>query len=402
MIPNEKTDSSDGERRLFEIVIDYLAIVLRYKWMIFIITGLSAITAVAFSILSLVLPPEKSPLPNKYRAEAVLIVQELEGGGLNSVIAALGIPSPEQLGGNSGKMDYGQLALMVLESRTLIDTIIEEFNIKQRYNLEESTRTQAREAVLGRADFKYTRSGDLTSSSGILNIRFEAIDPVFARDIVNRMVELLNEWFLSKGGSTKLKKKELLENKIAEMSTEIARLETDIENFQRKYGVLTVEELANSQSQVLADLRSQLIIKEMEIKNYARFSKIEDPELTRLRAERDNIEELISLNEREFTGLDLPSLSLEFARLKMALDIQTRIFESLSEQYEIAKLTLGSEPVFQILELAEVPDEKSSPSRGKICMIVTVFALIISMLIAFLMNAIHRMRNDPSRIKRIG
>ena len=56
--------------------------------------------------------------------------------------------------------------------------------------------------------------------------------------------------------------------------------------------------------------------------------------------------------------MDLPALSLQFARLKMALDIQTRIFESMSEQYEVTKLTLESEPVFQVLELAEVPDRE--------------------------------------------
>jgi uncharacterized protein involved in exopolysaccharide biosynthesis len=215
------------------------------------------------------------------------------------------------------------------------------------------------------------------------------------------MVELLNEWFVSKGGTSKLKQKNMLEQKIAEVSAEIAKLEVQVRDFQREYGVLSVDELASSQSKVLADLRAQLVIKEIEIRNYTQFTKIEDTHLMRLRSESENIAGLIKQNEKQFAGLDLPALSLQFARLKMALDIQRRIFESMSQQYEITKLTLESEPVFQILELPEVPDRKASPSRSKICAVTVLLALIGSVLFAFLLNMINRIRSDPSRLIRI-
>ena len=193
----------------------------------------------------------------------------------------------------------------------------------------------------------------------------------------------------------------MLEQKIAEVSDEITKLEVQVRDFQREYGVLSVDELASSQSKVLADLRAQLVIKEIEIRNYTQFTKIEDTHLMRLRSESENIAGLIKQNEKQFAGLDLPALSLQFARLKMALDIQRRIFESMSQQYEITKLTLESEPVFQILELPEVPDRKASPSRSKICAVTVLLALIGSVLFAFLLNMISRIRSDPSRFIRV-
>ena len=395
MITDKNQDNTSTERSLLEGAIYYFTILLKYKWLIILITGIAAVGVLAFSIVTLVLPPEKSPLPNKYAAQAILIVQELESGGINSVIAALGLALPEQAGTPSGGLDYGQLALMVLNSRILLDPLIEEFDIIDRSEITENIKTVSRAAILDRAGFDYTRS------SGVLTISFESIDPIYSRDMVNRMVELLNNWFLTKGGTSKLKQKDLLEQKIAEVSTDIRKLENEIQEFQREYGILTVEELASSQSAVLADLRSQLVIKEMEIKNYSQFSKIEDPVLTRLKSERDNIQELIAQNERAFAGLDLPALSLEFARLRMALDIQTRIFESMSEQYEITKLTLESEPVFQILELAEAPDEKTSPSRSKISIVTVLIALFASVMLAFLLNTVKKITSDPSRLRRI-
>jgi tyrosine-protein kinase Etk/Wzc len=386
---------SASERTLLEGVIFYISILLKYKWMIIGITAVAAILVLAFSIITLVLPPEKSPLPNQYKAQATLIVQESESGGLDTVVAALGLALPGPVEGVSGSLDYGQLALMVLNSRIILDPLVEEFDIINRYEITGNVRTASRDAILSRAEFNYTRT------SGVLTISYESIDPVYSRDMVNRMVELLNDWFVNKGGTTKQKQKDLLEKKLAEVSTEIEDLENEIEDFQRTYGVLTVEELAAAQSKVLADLRAQLVLKEMEIKNYTRFSRIEDPELLRLQSERDNLQELIGQNESRFGGLDLPSLSLEFARMRMALDIQTRIFESLSEQYEITKLTLESEPVFQILELAEAPDEKTSPSRSKICLVATVVAFFFSVFLAFILHAVKQLRSDPSRLRRI-
>ena len=395
MIQEKKQEQGLSERTLLEGAIYYLTILLHYKLLIIAITGISAVAVVAFSILTLMLPPEKSPLPNVYEARAILIVQESESTGLDSVVAALGLALPEQAGGPSGGLDYGQLALMVLNSRILLDPLVEEFDIRQKYGIPPDDKTAARRAVLSGADFDYSRS------TGVLVISHESIDPVFSRNMVNRMVELLNEWFFTKGGTTRQKQKNLLEKKIAEVSVEIEDLENDIQEFQRRYGVLTMEELAVAQSQVLADLRSQLVLKEMEIKNYTRFSKIEDPELLRLRSERDNMQEVIEQNERGFAGLDLPSLSLEFARLRMALDIQTRIFKSLSEQYEIVKLTLESEPIFQILELAEAPDEKAGPNRSKICMRTVVVAFLAGVVLAFILHSIQQLRSDPSKLRRI-
>jgi len=395
MITAKNQNNSSTEKTLLENAIYYLSILLKYKRLIILTTCISAVGILVFSIITLVLPPERSPLPNKYKAQAILIIQEPESGGINSVLAALGLALPEQAGALSSVLDYGQLALMVLNSRILLDPLVEEFDIINRYKIRENFRAASREAILNRANFDYKRS------SRVLTISFESIDPIFSRDMVNRIVELLNDWFLTKGGTSKLKQKNLLEQKIAEVSTDIRKLEKEIQDFQNEHGVLTVEELAASQSAVLADLRSQLVIKEMEIKNYTQFSKIEDPVLTRLKSERDNIQELIAQNERAFAGLDLPALSLEFARLRMALDIQTRIFESMSEQYEITKLTLETEPVFQILELAEAPDRKTSPRRSVICMATTVIAFLASIVLALFLNTVNKIRNDPSRLRRI-
>ena len=82
--------------------------------------------------------------------------------------------------------------------------------------------------------------------------------------------------------------------------------------------------------------------------------------------------------------------------------IKSRIYEVLTQQYELAKLSLeGDDPIFQVLELADVPDLKSKPSRSIIVIATTLAAFFISIALAFTVNAWRNIRRDPERMKKI-
>ncbi len=388
------TDAGKTERTLLEEVLHYAAILRRYRLLIVLMTAAAGLAAVGFSIVSLALPPEQSPLPNRYSAEAKLVVQSNENNSLAGVLAGMGITPP--VGANVAQSP-GLLALEVLNSRTFLDQVAEEFRIAERYKIRKSVRTNSRQAITTSSKFVFDRV------TGILTVQFTDVNPVAARDIVNRMVEMLNDWFVNRGGTSKQRQKALLEQKLTEISGAIKKLETQVQDFQKKHGALAVEDLAASQTRMLADLRSQLILKDMAIKNYSSISRIEDPQLVRLRSERENLVGLIRQIEEGGSGLgtdmpaqgEFPELALQFRRLSSELDIQRSIWQSLSQQYEIVKLDLASDPVFQTLELAEVPDKKSGPSRASLCLATTVIAFFLSSLLSLILEYVRTHRKAP-------
>jgi tyrosine-protein kinase Etk/Wzc len=392
------------ERSLVEALLHYLGVLLSYKWLMIIITLLAMIAAVVFSVVSLSLPPEKSPLPNRYTSTAVLIMQQEQTTGLESALASLGLTPPSDLSRSATGFDMGQLAIKVLQSREILDQLVQEFNIVERYKIQSSVRTTSRQVILDRSTFDYDRA------TGSLTISFESIDPTFSRDVAVRMVALLDDWFSSRGGTSRLKQKNLLEEKLAGISADISKLEDQIKQFQEKYGVLKVEDLAASQTKILDDLRSQLIVKEMEIENYQRFVKIEDPSLVKLKSERDNLLEQMRKVESGFANpsgtvmpaqQDLPDLAQRFDNLNSALAIQKNIYEALSQQYELTKLYAESEPAFQVLESPEIPDEKSGPSRGRICVIATAVAFLGSAALALLLNVLRKQKAGPGMLTKL-
>lgn len=88
--------------------------------------------------------------------------------------------------------------------------------------------------------------------------------------------------------------------------------------------------------------------------------------------------------------------------IRLELEAQKEVYTQLKTQYELLKITMASEtPTFQVIEEAEVPDRKSKPSRGMLCIIITFAAFFISVFIAFALNAVENVRKDPEAMEKL-
>ena len=403
----EPMNNENPERTLLQNVLFFASIFWRYRILVIVLTGITTLGAIAFCVASVRLPPEKSPLPNKYTAQAMILVQ---GSGqadvAGSILSALGV---DQRSGSSAVRDNGEMIIGILQSRSIIDRLISEFNLAKRYSITENVKGNTRKVVLGIAKFTYSRN------AGSLMISYEDIDPVFAKNIVNRLVSLLDEWFSMNRGQAKQKQRRILEEKIGEVKITIANLQDRIKSLQTKYGVLDVQGLSQSQAAATAGLRSQLILKEIDIMNYSSFSKIDDPRLEQLKEERQNLLNLIEQNQLKLPDSNqtagdavvstknkpknLLDVAQSFSQLTIELDIQQRIYNTLSPQYEAMKLAPESEAPFQVLELADIPDIKSGPERSKIVLIAFAGSFFASLALSLLLNVIRGHRRQPQPVE---
>ena len=95
-------------------------------------------------------------------------------------------------------------------------------------------------------------------------------------------------------------------------------------------------------------------------------------------------------------------LTIEQKKLELDLSAQKNVYTELKSQLELLKVNMQTEtPSFQILERPSVPDMKSGPSRGKLCIIVTFAAFFVSVFLAFLLNAIENIKKDPEAMAKL-
>jgi capsule polysaccharide export protein KpsE/RkpR len=397
-----ETGIKKPERSIVDIIVYYLSVLWHYRLLIVIVTGAITVGVTLFCVVSILLPPDKSPLPNVYEADATILVQQSDQADVaSSIMSALGVSQGGQA--SNAQNDNGDLVIEVLNSRKLLDALADEFGIAQKYGLTKNAKGSSREIVKRKIRYTYNRS------NGAMKISSQDIDPVFAKNFVNKTVSLLDSWFSQNRGLEKQKQRQNLEDKITEVKASIDNLQTKLKSLQKRYGVLNVQELGQTQASSLANLRSQLILKDVEIKNYTSFSKIDDPRLEQLKAERQNLVDLINQNQQKLPDTDsstgppgtqtFADVAQQFSQLSLELDIQQKIYNTLSPQYEAAKLAPESEPIFQILELADVPDIKSGPQRPKIMAVALVMSLLGSIALSIAISALRKM--NLKRLKEI-
>ena len=333
---NTLVEAENASKKEDEIsLIDLIAVLWQHKKLIIIMSCSAAVLSVIISILSLVLPPDKSFLPNKFTPCAqMLIAEDSSNGAAASMLGSLGgVAGMAGINVDAGPTNSA-LAGYLVNSNTIQDSVINKFNFIEEWEIEKHPIAESRKAL------KKKLTSEYDEDTGVFTVSFEDKDPVLARDVVNYVVGLLEQRFLDLGvDKNKLQKQNLEEN------------------------------INNTYAQII-DLQKQIRDIELSVSN------VYSPNST-------------------------PSIMTDASMVKMELSVQEEIYKNLKSQYELLKVTMASEqPVFQILEYAEVPDMKSKPSRGMLCIIVTFAGGFLSVFLAFLLNAISNMKKDPEVISK--
>ena len=320
-------------------LIELFAVLWRRKIMIIAITLIAAIAVVCYSYISIRLPPEESYLPNVYTASAFMLIDNSSsGGGVSSMI------------GSNTMVNLASL----IGVRVPISTSFSQFAIyllgtnslldSVVDGLDIITRYKLTKAEspkkAARDAIKGSIKGEYGEKSGVFTISFTHIDPVFARDAANYTTECLAKRFEELGLDKNKITKENLELNITNTLQEILRLEEESRRLERS----------------------------------------------------------VALG----SSLGVPAITSELSRIDMELAAQRQIYAQLRVQYVLLNVEMSSEkPVFQILEFAEVPDEKSGPRRSITCIFVTLAAGVFAVFLAFILNGISNVRNDPEAMGKL-
>ncbi|MBD5403886.1 MAG: lipopolysaccharide biosynthesis protein [Treponema sp.] len=320
-------------------LLDLFAVLLRYKVMIIVVTVVAAVFSIVFSIITIVLPPDSSPLPNEFTPVANMLINDSSSGnsGLSSLISSSGLGALASLAGvgGVGGSSHSSLALFLATSNTFLDSVVDEFDLIEKWEIEKHPRAESRKAL------QKVLKASYDDESGIFSISFKDTDPEFAQRVVNYAVDYMEQRFTDLGLDKSLLEKKNLEENIDASYNEIIRLQKEI----------------------------------------------------------SKVEQSVS---NVFSAASAPSIMLDASMLKLELSAQEQVYTQLKTQYEVLKINMASEtPVFQVIERAEVPDRKSAPSRGKLCIIITFAAFFISIFMAFLLNAIKNIQSDPEAMAKL-
>ena len=336
---------------------------------IFQITGAVAVAAAVISFL----------LPNYYTAESRILPPQEKGGNLAAQLLGQAGGLIAQVGGAPGVKSQGELFVAMLKSRTVLDRIVDRFDLLKLYRTRyrQDARQRLLESLSAREDRK----------NGVISLMVEDKDPKRAAEMANAFVEELKSLAGGLAITEAGQRRMFFDEQLRHTKESLARAEEEIRDFQQRTGVFQIDAQARAIIDGIARLRAGIAVKEVEARVLRSFATAQNPDLQRVEEEiRALRAELEKIETSKGEGFDpimpsgrVPAMGTEYLRKLRQLKYNETLYELLSKQYELAKLDEASDAVvIQVIDRAVPPERKSSPKRGAIIVVSTILGFLLS------------------------
>jgi uncharacterized protein involved in exopolysaccharide biosynthesis len=352
------------------------AIWLRRRWLA-MVTGIGLILAVGYALL----------IPNQYTSTAQLMPPDQQSLSSTSVLSALGgvgSIGPSE-GGLMSARTPGATFIGILDSQTAQDDIINRFDLRRVYHCK--LHVDARKILTGNTN------SDEDKKSGIISISVMDRDPSRARDIAEAYVEELNKLVNSLSTSSARREREFLEQRLKSLKNELDASSVELSQFSSRNATLDIQKQGEATVEAAGKLQGELITAQSDLSGLKAMYTEDNIRVRQAQAQVNVLQSQLQKMGGEGEGVDsgdikagqlmpsirkLPLLGVTYADLYRQVTMQESIYETLTKQYELAKVQEAKEiPPIKVLDEPQVPERKTSPHRAIIvvlCTLVTAFA----------------------------
>lgn len=377
---NERSQSSVGELTVLEIAL----VLARRKRVLIVFPFVVALIAAGMAV----------SMPNVYTASAKMLPPQQSASAASALLNQLG-----SLGGLAGaaatRGSGSDIYIGMLKSRTVADGLIARFDLSSRYKQELMSGTRA--ALAGRTEI-------LTGKDGVISIDVDDTDPKMAANLANGYVEELKKLTSGLAVTEASQRRLFYENQLAQARANLAVAQAAARKAIEKGGVSSAEEQGRTTVELIARLRAQVSVKEIQIGVMRSYAAENNPELKRAQEEVAVLKRELSRYEgasgaglSDVAAKDAGSGLENYGRLRDAKYYET-VYELLARQYELAKIDESKDStVIQVMDRAIEPDRKSKPVRSRIVLLSAFGAFLLSVFWVLGRELASRAAQDPDR-----
>ena len=355
-----------------EAVWSSIRTILSRRWFIVGLTGLTGVAAVIISLF----------LSNWYLAETRLLIPGQTSSGLLSGLVGgrIGGGASSLLGGLVS--DYQQ-ELAILNSRTIKQSVVEEFDLVDVYDLADSNSPIqfAIDELEGNIEFI------VDNEYNHLSVQVYDKDPQRAADMANFLVSELNRIGIKLSTETARLYRLSVEKRYQEIEDSLNATLQSIRELQQQTGVLDIPAQGAAFMEGLTGWRSEIFLAELELD---KLLSLYGPNHSQTRAAQRALEQAKETYNQALQGSErimpvaqdsLPEIAFRFADLQVESVILTSLIEYARPLLEEARLAEDRDAKsVQVLDPAIRPTEKARPWRAAICVVSTFSGFMVSLL----------------------
>ena len=327
---------------------------------------------------------------NQYESTVSLMPPDPQSISSGAMLASMaGAASPSATAGLASSLLGAKSAsasfIGVIQSRTAQDDLINRFDLRRVYRCKRYIEARARLA-------SHTRvKEDL--KTGVLSITVSDRDPVRARDLAGAYVDELDKLVAQLSTSSARRERMFLEDRLKAVEQDLDEASRELSRFSSRTTTLDVQNQGKTLVDAAAKLQGELIVAQSEVRG---LEAVYSDGNTRVQAAQARVAELKRQLERisgrgereQESDLEpgqlypslrrLPLLGVTYYDLYRRVKVQEAVYESLTRQYELAKVQEAREiPTVKVLDKPVLPEKKSFPPRRII--------ILLGVLITFLL-----------------
>ena len=356
-----------------------MALWQRRRWLARVI-GVGVLVAIGIALL----------IPNQYTSTAQLMPPDQQSLFSTSMLSALtgAVPTASLTGGLMSERTPGGTFIGILSSQTAQDDIINRFDLRRVYHCK--LYIDARKILTERTTIEED------NKSGIISIKVTDLDPNRARDIAKAYVEELNELVNKVSTSSARRERIFLEERLKSIKDELDISSAELSQFSSRNATINPQSQGQALIAAASGLQGELITAQSELSGLKAMYSDDNVRVHEAQARIDELQSQL----RKMGGIggkvdgsdkksdqlypsirELPILSVTYSDLYRQMTMQEGIYETLTKQYELAKVQEAKEiPPIKVLDEPQVPERKSSPHRSVIVLLwvlVSAFAGIV-------------------------
>jgi uncharacterized protein involved in exopolysaccharide biosynthesis len=328
-------------------------------------------------------------IPSRYASTTRLMPPDSPGGQgmalLAGVVGKMGATLGSLGGDLLGMNTSADLFAGVLQSRTVQNDLITKFDLRKVYSVKRLI--DARKELARETDVSIDRK------SGILTIQVTDHDPKRAAALAQEYVEQLNDVVTQLNTSSAHRERVFLEGRLSQVKIELEAAEKDFSQFSSKNATIDIKEQGKAMVEAAAILEGQLIAAKTELEGLRQIYTDQNVRVRTMQARVAELQrELVKMGGKVEPANDssskddelypsirkLPLLGVTYADLYRRTKVEETVFETLTQQYEIAKVQEAKEvPSVKVLDPPEIPEKKVFPPRTLLTIVGAILALAI-------------------------
>ena len=333
--------------------------------------------------------------PENQSSSSLMMMAALSGkaGGLGNVAGDL-----------LGLKSTGALFTAILLTRTVQDRLVTQFDLEKVYGsrIRADARLRLQENTQIAEDLK----------SGIITIAVTDHNAKRAADLARAYVTELNTVVVELNTSSAHRERVFLEGRLVEVRRDLEIAEQNFSEFASKNTAINIEAQGKAMIEAAGTLEGQLIAAQTELESLKQVYAAGNVRVRATQARVDEIQRRLqdlrgySETSTQSAGpaypsiRELPLLGVTYADLYRQTKVQEAVFETLTQQNELAKVQEAKEtPSVKVIDPAEVAERRSYPPRLLITILGTCLSLAGAMSWIFLESNWREIdTQDPRKI----